>query len=103
VLEEYDWRKSEELYWEKYGSFDLQIRRGIALAVNEEREEMSTAARILDRLLEALFPRRYALAHLGSVRFPNMRLYYRDGSPSKLFVKHPLPRLVPRAGNELLK
>jgi hypothetical protein len=100
VLDEYDWLKSEDMYWAEYGSFDLQIRRGIAMALDDERREMSVAARAFDRILEILFPRWYAMEHIGCIRFPKMRLYYQDGSPSKLFVRHPLPRFVQSGGNE---
>ncbi len=92
MLDEYDWRKSEEMYWATYGSWEEQFWRQYAEDKRERRQEMSMAGRAFDWLLEALFTQRYVAWHF-TVSLPPMRLFYKDGSPSNLLVKHPLPRL----------
>ena len=96
MLDEYDWRKSEAIYWVEYGSYHSQVMRINATAKRERREEMGVTTSVFDWLFEALFPKRYWWLNYCHGRLPDMRLFYKDGSPSKLFVKHPLPRLVER-------
>src|ERR1035438_6880524 len=57
MLDEYDWRLSEDRYWAEYGSFTSQVMRYNEIAKRERREEMNVAARAFDWLLEALFPK----------------------------------------------
>lgn len=92
--EEFDWPKSEEMYWAEYGSYTSQVMRNNGRAARERREEMNQAARLLDRMLEALFPQWYFRVNYCHTRLPDMRLIHKDGSPSAVFVKSPFPRAL---------
>ncbi len=94
MLDEYDWRLSEDRYWEEHGSYASQVWRYNEIAKRERRSEMNLPNRAFDWLLEALFPKWYFWATYCHTQLPWMRLFYKDGSPSNLLVRHPLPQLV---------
>src|ERR1017187_100673 len=97
---EFDWDASVRAYWLEHGSLGEQSLRIQLNDKRERRREMNLWMRAVDWLLEALFPRWYRQWPHVFGGFAPMRLICKNGSPSNLFVKHPLPRFVPRGGNE---
>jgi hypothetical protein len=94
VLDEFDCKRSEELYWARYGSLEEQVWREQIRDKRERRSEMKIAVRLFDYALDAVFPKWYWRQHYHHPDFPPMRLMYRDGTASNLVTRHPLPRLV---------
>jgi hypothetical protein len=52
-----DWERSEREYRAEYGPSWLYVQKRKAAIYREQRQEMSVVARVVDYLLELLFPR----------------------------------------------
>jgi hypothetical protein len=91
--EEFDWQRSESEYWAQYGSLAVQDLYMQLRFKQERRAEMSLFGRFADWLVEQLFPLHYRRFNYTVWQRPLMRLIYKDGTPSRLCVRAPLPRL----------
>jgi hypothetical protein len=96
---EFDWRASEDEYWAQYGPLGVQNFRMQRQFKRERRAEMSLFGHAIDWLFEQLFPRRYYLFNYTVWERPLMRLIYKDGTPSNLMVRAPLPRFHSTGNN----
>jgi len=99
--EAFDWERSENQYWAQYGPLAVQDFHMQQRFKQERRAQMSGVGRFADWLVEQLFPLHYRRFNYTVWQRPGMRLIYKDGTPSHLFVRAPLPRL--RVKNPLSK